>query len=162
MNRPHVTGSSARRLLLGLVLGLVVGALPAAADLVRQDPAAPAADARAVFELLKRGFEDGDQQVLADLVHADGLRVLRGGGDTRRTEYSPSQSFYYFKNLFQAQRTVSFTFLRLEEAAGERVHAMASWVHRRAGEPVDREVQLVLVLSRQGAAWRLAEITTIG
>ncbi|MFO7610846.1 MAG: hypothetical protein R6X35_16925 [Candidatus Krumholzibacteriia bacterium] len=162
MIRPHSIGLSARRVLLGLACGLIAGALPAAADLVRPDSAAPAAEARAVFELLKRGFEDGDQQILADLVHGDGLHVRHGGGDTRRTEYSPSQSFYYFKNLFQSQRTVSFTFLRMEEAAGERVHAMALWVHRRAGEPADRELQLVLVLSRQGAVWRLAELTTIG
>ena len=152
-------------LALGLaVLGSGLASVrPAAADLVRNEGAAPATEARAVFELVRMGFENGDQQVLADLVHEDGLRVRSGGADSRDTEYSPSQAYYYFKNLFQSHRTVSFVYLRLEEAAvGERVHALARWVHRRPSRGEDQELRLVVVLSRQGSAWRLVEITTIG
>lgn len=149
-------------MLLLLACALVLAAPPAEGDLVRGQEAVPTPDARAVYELVRRAFEDGDQQIMADLVHADGLRVRRGGGDLRETTYSPSQAFYYFKNLFQVERTVTFTFLRMEEADGGRVHAMATWIQRRPGESADREVQLVFVLSRQGPTWRLAEITTIG
>ncbi|MBE0565838.1 MAG: hypothetical protein IH621_07785 [Krumholzibacteria bacterium] len=162
MNRARPRRTTARRMLLLVACALVLAALPAEGDLVRDQDAVPIPDARAIYELVRRAFEDGDQQIMADLVHADGLRVRRGGGDLRETTYSPSQAFYYFKNLFQVERTVTFTFLRMEEADGGRVHAMATWVHRRPGDAADREVQLVFVLSRQGPTWRLAEITTIG
>lgn len=136
---------------------------PAMGDLVRDGRAAPATDARAVFELVRQAFEQGDQQVLADLVHEDGLRVRSGGTNGRDTDYSPSQAFYYFKNLFQTHRTVAFVYQRMEETAvGERVHALARWTHRRPSHDEDLELRLVIVLSRQGEAWRLAEITTIG
>jgi ketosteroid isomerase-like protein len=155
-----------RRTQLVVILALCAAGMtagPAAADLVRDEDAAPATDARAVFELVRLAFENGDQQVLADLVHEDGLRVRSGGADNRDTGYSPSQAYYYFKNLFQSHRTVTFAYLRLEEATvGERVHALARWVHRRPSRDEDVELRLVIVLSRQGDAWRLAEITTIG
>ena len=142
---------------------LLVAAAGAAADVVRDARGVPAADARGVFELVKRGFERGDQQALADLVHEDGVRIRRGGGAARDTEYSPSQSFYYFKNLFQTEPTVSFVFQRMEETAvGARVHAMAVWTHRTGGGGAERRTRLVFVLGRQGETWRLTEITTIG
>jgi hypothetical protein len=138
-------------------------ASPATADLVRDETAAPATGARAVFELVRLGFENADQRALADLVHEDGLRVRSGDAGNRDTEYSPSQAYYYFKNLFQSHRTVTFVYLRTEEAAvGERVHALARWTHRRPGRQADEEMRLVIVLSREGEAWRLAEITAIG
>jgi len=144
------------------LVAAVLAATTAAAGLVRDDAALPAPDARAVFELVKQAFEAEDQQVLADLVHEDGLRVHSGTGG-RDTEYSPSQAFYYFKNLFQSHRTVSFTYLRMEEAAaGERVHAMAQWTHRAPDSGESRDTRLVFVLSRQGKTWRLTELTTIG
>ncbi len=112
---------------------------------------------------MKQAFEAGDQQVLADLVHADGLRVRSGVAGGRDTDYSPNQAFYYFKNLFQSHRTVTFTYLRMEEAAaGERVHAMAQWTHQAPDSGAQRETRLVFVLSRQGETWRLTELTTIG
>lgn len=148
---------------IAVALGMILGAGPAAAGIVKDPATSPPADARAVFELVKQAFESGDQQVLADLVHADGLRVKAGGPGARDTDYSPSQAFYYFKNLFQARRTVTFEFARMTEApSGDRVHALAQWTHRRSGRDEDDRWRLVIVLSRQGDAWRLAEITTIG
>lgn len=142
---------------------IIPATAPAAADLVRDERAAPATEARAVFELVRLAFEQGDQQVLADLVHEDGLRVRTGSTGSRETNYSPSQSFYYFKNLFKTHVTHEFLYQRMEEAAvGERVHALARWTFRRPGVDEDVGLRLVIVLSRQGEAWRLAEITTIG
>jgi len=134
---------------------------PARAELVRDG--APPTDARAVYELVRVAFETGDEQVLADLVHVDGLQVRSGGTGSRDAEYSPSQAYYYFRNLFQSHRTVAFVYLRREEsAAGERIHALARWTHRQSGREGEKELRLVIVLRRQDAAWRLAEITTIG
>ena len=140
----------------------LLAAAPLTADLVRDSEAAPAPDARAAFELIKLAFEEADQQVLADLVHADGL-LIRSGSGGRDTDYSPSQAFYYFKNLFQSHRTVSFTYLRMEETAvGERIHALAQWSRQGPQGDTEQDSRLVFVLIRQDQQWRLAEITTIG
>ena len=147
---------------LVLVLALLVSA-PLAADLVHDAETNPAPDARTVFELIKLAFEQADQQVLADLVHADGLLIRSGATGGRDTDYSPSQSFYYFKNLFEGKPTASFTFLRMEQTAvGERIHALAEWTRQASDGDPEPGVRLVFVLSRQGQQWRLAEITTIG
>ncbi len=153
---------SVRILLALLVAAAAFAAASAPAGLVREESTAPA-DARAVFERVRQAFEAGDQQALADLVHEDGLRVRAGGPGARDTDYSPSQAFYYFKNLFQTRRSVSFTYIRMEESSeGQRVHAMAAWSHRTRGGDADQEWRLVIVLTRQGDTWRLSEITTIG
>lgn len=147
---------------LVLVLALLA-ADPLAADLVRDAEQSPAPDTRAVFELIKLAFEQADQQMLADLVHADGLLIRSGASGGRDTDYSPSQSFYYFKNLFDGKPTASFIFLRMEETAvGERIHALAEWTRQTSDGDPEQGVRLVFVLSRQGQQWRLAEITTIG
>lgn len=147
---------------LTLALALFAGA-PLFADLVRDADSTPAPDARAAFELIKRAFEESDQQVLADLVNADGLLIRSGGTGGRDTDYSPSQAFYYFKNLFQSQQTVTFTYLRMEETTvGERIHALAQWTRRAPHGDGEQDVRLVFVLIRQDQQWRLAEITTIG
>lgn len=145
---------------------LAAALLPAAAGAVIVRDGAPAQDGSAeVFARIRSAMEAGDEQALAGLVHQDGLRVRTGGATARDVEYSPSQAFYYFKNLFQARRTVSFVFTRTEQpSSGDRIHAMALWSYdhpsRRGVEP--GEVRLLLVLGRQGDAWRLIEITTIG
>ncbi len=147
---------------LALVLALL-SAAPLAADLVRDVEDIPAPEARAVFAQIKLAFEEADQQVLADLVHADGLLIRSGGAGGRDTDYSPSQAFYYFKNLFQSRRTVAFTYLRTEETAvGDRIHALAQWTRQGPDGQEETDARLVFVLSRQDQQWRLAEITTIG
>ncbi len=155
----------AARLLPAIAL-LAAALLPATAGAAIVRDGQPAGDGSAeVFARIRTAIESGNQQALADLVHEDGLRVRTGGAAARDVEYSPSQAFYYFKNLFQARRTVSFVFTRTEQASpGDRVHAMALWSYDHPGRPGDEpdEVRLMLVLGRQGDAWRLIEITTIG
>jgi len=144
-----------------LVLALALTVRPAAAEINRDGLPLPAEGARSTFELIRESWETGDQQALANLVHHDGLRVQTGGAH-RSTEYSPSQSFYYFKNLFQSLTTVDFQFERMEETSvGERVHAMAIWRSLRGESDRVTEQKFVFVLSRQDALWRLTEITTI-
>lgn len=147
-----ITGAVA---LLLTVAALVWPASPARAE-------ESADSAQQVFAAIAAAWDQEQVQTLADLIHADGLRVSTGGDYDRFTRYSPSQAFYYFQNLFQTHATVDFTLQRLPDAgAGDRVHGMGIWRHRRQGSETPQELRLVLVLARQGELWRLAEITTI-
>jgi len=101
-------------------------------------------------------------QALADLVHPEGLRVSTGDAGARKTQYSPSQAYYYFKNLFQSHRTLVFEFTKMQDAtAGDRVHGMAVWKRRRPDSEKIQELKLVCVLARQDDGWMLAEINKI-
>ncbi len=146
-----------------LVLGLFM-TLPAPVDarIVKNQDGAEGNDPRMVFGMIARAWEDGDQQTLADLVHEAGLKVTTGGTADRTTHYSPSQAFYYFKNMFQTHRTLIFTFEKTQDAsAGDRVHGMAVWKRRRPDSERIKELKLVCVLARQGDQWRLVEINKI-
>jgi hypothetical protein len=135
-------------------------------------PAAPAApegpegpegpETRTVFERLRQSWETEDQQALADLVHHDGLRIQGTTGGNRSAVYSPSQSFYYFKNLFQIHDTDAFIFSRMQETEDTpRVHAMAEWHRHRTGSREEEVVRLMIVLTRDGDGWALAELSII-
>jgi hypothetical protein len=151
--------------LLGCVLVLSLsGALasPAEARIVKNQEGDETNDPKMVFGRIARAWEEGDQQTLADLVHEGGLQVTTGGTAGRTSQYSPSQAFYYFKNVFQTHRTLIFTFEKMQDAsAGERVHGMAVWQRRRPDSEKIQEVKLVCVLARQGDQWMLAEINKI-
>lgn len=113
-----------------------------------------------VFSRLAAGFEAGDAGSLAALVHSEGLRVT--GHSERSGEYSPSQAVYFFRNLFQSQRTLVFAFRRTQDdAPGGIARALADWKRRRIDSERVVEQQLVLVLSRDDGQWRLTEINMI-
>lgn len=156
------------RLLAGiLACGLVLflsgtGPTPAEGRIVKTQSGDEVDDPKMVFGRIARAWEEGDQQTLADLVHETGLKVTDGGTEGRTTQYSPSQAFYYFKNVFQSHRTLIFTFEKMQDAsAGERVHGMAVWQRRRPDSERIQELKLVCVLARQDQQWRLAEINKI-
>jgi hypothetical protein len=152
-----------------LVLGMMAAGaflLPmngtAEARIIKAPDGAVENDPRLIFGLIAEAMEQGDQQALADLVHEAGLRVTSGGNSERSTHYSPSQAFYYFKNLFQSHRTLVLTFDTMQDAtAGDRVHGMALWKRRRPESDRVQEVKLVFVLSKQEDLWRLVEINKI-
>jgi len=149
--------------LVGLLLAgaLLTAGNRAEAKLVRDkdtDSNAP----REVFGLIAQAWEQGDEQALADLVHTDGLRVTTGGRDERVSNYSPSQAFYFFRNLFQSHRTLLFEFEMMQDGtAGAQVHGMATWKRRRPDSTKIQDVKLVCILVQQGDQWKLAEINTI-
>ena len=117
---------------------------------------------RAVFGRLAAAWEDGDEETLAGLVHGDGLRVTAGPSGGRVNHYSPSQAYYYFRNVFRAHRTLLFEFEMMQDAtAGERVHGMATWKRRRPDSEHVEVLKLVCTLVREDDAWKLAEINTI-
>ena len=150
--------------LLGVLLIGVLVALPtiAVGDIIIDEDGSQVDDPRMVFGMIARAWEDGDQQALANLVHEDGLLVTTGGTGGRTTQYSPSQAFYYFKNVFQAHRTLIFIFDKTQDAsAGDRVHGMAVWKRRRPDSEKIEELKLVCVLVRQDDQWKLAEINKI-
>jgi hypothetical protein len=151
--------------LLGCVLVLSLsGALtsPVEARIVKNQEGDETNDPKMVFGRIARAWEEGDQQTLADLVHEGGLQVTTGGTAGRTSQYSPSQAFYYFKNVFHTHRTLIFTFEKMQDAsAGERVHGMAVWQRRRPDSEKIQEVKLVCVLAKQGDQWMLAEINKI-
>jgi len=151
---------------LALVALVLTGAMLTAANraeakLVR-DKDADSNAPRVVFGLIAQAWEQGDEQALADLVHAGGLRVTSGGRDERVSNYSPSQAFYFFRNLFQSHRTLLFEFEMMQDGtAGVQVHGMATWKRRRPDSTKIQDVKLVCILVQQGDQWKLAEINTI-
>jgi ketosteroid isomerase-like protein len=166
-NVPSLAWPSAR-LLAGIpVVLLILGQLflvtaAAEARIVKGDTEAAPLDPLPVFEALASAWQQGDQQAVAALVHESGLNVTTGGNAARSTHYSPSQAFYYFKNMFQTHRTLVFTFAKTQAAsAGDRVHGMAEWKRRRPDSERIQELKLVCVLARQGDQWRLVEINKI-
>lgn len=141
-----------------LALGAVAAPAPSRAD--DRDPGRgrdAGGGAGPVFARVAAGFEAGDAAELAALVHADGLRVT--GHSERSGEYSPAQAVYFFRNLFQAQRTLVFTFrMTQDEVSGRFARGMADWKRRRVDSEKIVEQQLLVVLARDGEKWRLAEI----
>lgn len=128
----------------------------------REAPPAESPETAEVFARIARAWQNADERALADLVHPDGLRVTGEEVQARSLTYSPSQAFYYFKNLFQSDRTISFEFQRHQDpSAGERVHGLAVWQHGRPGSADDKSLKLVFVLIRSQERWMLSEITAI-
>lgn len=148
-------------LLTSLVLMILISGA-ADARIVKIEEGGEENDPRMVFGRIARAWEDGDEQALAQLVHRSGLKVTSGGDPDRKTHYSPSQAFYYFRNVFQRHRTMVFMFDKAQDAsAGDRVHGMAVWKRRRPDSDRVEEVKLVCILARQDDRWRLVEINTI-
>jgi len=156
------TGLWRAALPLVLAVGVVLlPADPARAKLVRDQDTAVNAP-RVVFGRIVEAWEDGDEQTLADLIHEDGLRVTTSAAGERVSNYSPSQAYYYFRNLFQSHRTLLFEFEMMQDAtAGARVHGMATWKRRRPDSEIIQIVKLVCILVQQDEQWKLAEINTI-
>jgi len=151
-------------LTLGLTFGLGTPACGRAhaAPPPRGQEREPAEDTDRAFARISSAWEAGDERALANLVHPDGLRVTGEEAPARSLTYSPSQAFYYFKNLFQGMSTLSFEFQRRQDpSAGERVHGLAAWRYRRGGREDADEQKLVFVLIRSQDRWLLSEITVI-
>ena len=115
---------------------LVVAAMLCAMVLVpavaRPAEGRPAESTQAVFSRLAEAWRTADAQALSDLVHPDGLHVT-GGAGARGGRYSPSQAFYFFKNLFRAQRTLDFEFRMMQDGAGaDSARGVARWQKRPA------------------------------
>jgi len=154
-----------RRFLPGILLAavfLLTSAEPASALLVKETPSEDDAAAREVFGRLAAGWLEGLEDEVAALVHEDGLTITSGQSRDRNTHYSPSQAFYYFKNLFQSYETVAFVFDKVQ-GGGEssRSHGMATWERRRPGQEHGQVLKLMFVMARQGDTWMLTEIHTI-
>ncbi len=113
-----------------------------------------------VFAKIAAAFEESAASPLATLVHPDGLRVT-GHGD-RISHYSPNQAVYFFRNLFEGQRTLLFSFMKSQDdARGDHARGMATWKRRRLDSERVIEVQIVIVLARDGDHWRLTELNII-
>jgi len=139
----------------GAVAGAVAGVAAERAGDGR--PGSETAGAGPVFARLAAGFEDSDAAALASLVHSDGLRVT--GHSDRAGEYSPAQAVYFFRNLFQAQRTLLFAFRMTQDGtAGRFARGMADWKRRRVDSDHVVEQQVLLVLAREDGQWRLVEL----
>ncbi len=145
--------------ILGLLATLTA---PTDARIVKDEEESSGSDPQQAFNLIATAWQNGDQQALADLVHETGLKVTSGATADRATHYSPSQAFYYFKNMFQTHRTLLFQFEKTQDTpAADRVHGMAVWKRRRPDSERIKELKLVCVLARQGDQWRLVEINKI-
>ena len=151
---------SYRPLLAVILIILLVG--PAAADLVRDGEPDSADDPVAVFQAIREAWVQEDQERLAELVHHDGLQVNNPESANRYVSYSPSQSFYYFRNLFLTHDTDAFILSRVQETGdAPRIHALAMWHRHRTGSDREETLRLMIVLTREDDGWGLAEINTI-
>jgi len=113
-----------------------------------------------VFARIADAFETSDAAQLAALVHPDGLRVT--GHGERTSHYSPSQAVYFYRNLFEGHRTLLFSFMKSQDdARGDHARGMAAWKRRRLDSERVIEIQIVIVLARDGDHWRLAELNII-
>ena len=160
----HGQGPLGRRiaaLLLGLAACLC---LDVHAEIRLEEPleetTAEADALQAVFDRLAMAWSAGDEKTLAELVHPDG--VLISTAQARHTTYSPSQAYYYFKNLFQGRRNVSFAFVRTQDvSAGDLVHGLAEWEFILDDDWQTQDLKLEFVLTDEDGAWQLTRINTI-
>jgi hypothetical protein len=159
---PHQHRLSTRSL-PGILLALfLIMAQAAFADLVKEPPVDEDGGASAAFGQLAAGWRAGQEAEVAALVHPDGLTITSGQSTERTTHYSPSQAFYYFKNLFQTHETVAFVFDKVQGGGDSgRSHGMATWERRRPGQEKGQILKLMFVMARQGDTWMLSEIHTI-
>jgi len=158
----RIAGAVWLLLVIGLVVGLVVGIASTAQGALVRDRDTEANAPRLVFGRIAAAWEAGDQQALTSIIHAGGLTVNSGRKTEGGSHYSPSQAFYYFRNIFRAHRTLLLEFEMMQDAsAGSRVHGVAVWKRRRPDSTEIEMIKLVFVLVRQGARWQLAEINTI-
>lgn len=145
-----------------VLAGLACGwAAPVGARIVREKEDAGGGPRR-VFAQIAQAWEATDEETLAGFIHPDGLRVTSLQVGERVSHYSPSQAYYFFRNIFQAHRTLVFEFTMTQDgSAGARVHGMATWKRRRPDSEDIEVVKLVCVLAQQDGRWKLAEINTI-
>ncbi len=144
-----------------LSTGLGAGPRIASARLI-MDKSEEANAPRGVFGAIAQAWEAGDEETLAALVHGDGLKVTSVRSGKRDSRYSPSQAYYYFRNIFQAHRTLLFEFEMMQDAeAGARIHGLAVWKRRRPDSEIVQEIKLVCILIKENDQWKLAEINTI-
>lgn len=149
----------AARVVLAVCVGTVLLGSAVAQPAVARESRRPASadGAGPVFARIATAFEEGDAAAVAALVHAEGLRVT--GHNDRAGEYSPAQAVYFFRNLFQSQRTLVFAFRKTQDdAAGGFARGMADWKRRRVDSETVVEQQVLLVLAKDDGQWRLVEI----
>jgi hypothetical protein len=129
---------------------------------VRAADEEPLVKARAVFETVAIAWEAADHATLAELVAPEGVRIAVMPRPERENQYSPSQAFYFFKNLFRSTRTDTFSFRRIQqEAEGGVVHAVADWSYRRAGADMLVQDRLFFTLTEGRSGWGLSEIRAV-
>ncbi|MFO7655345.1 MAG: hypothetical protein R6X25_16210 [Candidatus Krumholzibacteriia bacterium] len=132
---------------------------------------APAAGARLVLErhsqaaatlhALAGHWRIEDHAALAELVASEGVRIAIGPVPDRENLYSPSQSFYFFKNLFQDLESEAFVVETQQDGDQGRAHAVARWRFRRSGADRTEEMRLVISLVRGPDGWAVGEIRAL-
>lgn len=147
--------------LLVAVAVLLTGVTPVLAQTRDQGPSSQDGPSyQAEFSRMAQAWRSADRKVLAGMVHPDGLVITPQGAGDRTATYSPSQAFYYFRNLFQDSHTLTFTMTRIQDSPrGDRVHGLALWNFEDGSQR--KTLRLVIVLARDKDHWYLSELTTI-
>jgi len=152
-----ITGTS---LLVGLLL--VVGLAQASDTAVSRESEAAPASPDSLLVIIADAWIQGDERALADIVHPDGVRINSGNRGDRLTRYSPSQAFYFFKNLFQKRKTTEFSFVRVQDRDDQDLtHAKALWLWHQDGASQDKEEEFIFVIRLKEDRWFLSEINSI-
>jgi len=158
--KPSVTGWRAAITLLGavavlLATGLLVPDAGARLVLDRQT------EASATIRALATHWRAEDHAALAGLIAPEGARIAIGYDPDRENLYSPSQSFYFFKNLFQSLDTEVFLVENSQAGGEEQAHALIRWRSRRGDSEKTTETRLVISLVRGSEGWAVTEIRTL-
>jgi hypothetical protein len=118
-------------------------------------------EASATVRAIATYWRSEDHSALADLVAAAGARIAIGPNPERENLYTPSQSFYFFKNLFQALETEEFAVETSQAGGDDQAHALVRWRARRTGSENTEESRLVISLVRGPKGWAVTEIRTL-
>ena len=152
---------SARRwFVMAAVVFVVAVSDPAGAEIVTDGSTAPEA-AREVLDRVAQAVRAGDHVALASLVHPDGIRLSMGPDPERISELTAAQAHYYFKALFQSQRTERFEFLRRRTGDRERVFATATWRSTRTDTGDAVVTRLLVTLAFHDSGWRITELAAL-
>jgi hypothetical protein len=119
------------------------------------------ADASASLRALEHFWRAEDYAALSSLIATDGARISLGPVPERENLYSPSQAFYFFKNLFQALESEVFAVETSQADADDQVHAVVRWGYRRSGDGKTEGMRLVISLVRGPEGWAVTEIRAL-
>jgi hypothetical protein len=130
--------------------------------LIGANDEALAAGVRIVLDGIVSAWLAGDHTALSAAISPEGVLIAIAPQADRENLYSPSQAFYFFKNLFHSTRTDSFRILRQQDQADAGlIHAIADWHYRRTGSDAAVSERLFFTLSRVRTGWGLTEIRAV-
>ena len=157
-----VTATGARRATLAALLAVTaVSAGRAAADSIpaSEPPAQPAL----VFASIERAWMVGSADSVVEHVGKRKVFISLPDGGPEGGTYSRAQSYFIFKELFDATRTEEFSFVQIREAEDEprTAVARAERTFRLRESSRLQQDRIFVSLVQEGDRWVIAEIKSV-